>query len=99
MSAKKLVSAISVLGMVFLLSFSAYSQGTTTRITGNVTDSSGAAIPGAAVTLIDEATNAQLRATTSNNGSYVFDLIQPGTYTLKVEKDGFRGFQSTRNSV
>lgn len=99
MSIKRLFSAFSILTLVGFLALTVAAQGTTTRITGNVTDSSGAAVPGAAVTLIDEATNAQLRTTTSSSGSYVFDLIQPGTYTVKVEKEGFKGFQSTKNSV
>jgi hypothetical protein len=99
MSVKKFVSAVSILGIVFLLSFSAFSQGTTTRITGTVTDSSGAAVPGASVTLTDEATNVSIKTTTSNSGNYLFDLIQPGTYTVRVEKEGFKTFQSTRNSV
>lgn len=99
MFARKLVSAFSILGIVFLLGISAYSQGTTTRITGNVTDSSGAAVPGATVTLTDAATNVSLRTTTNDGGSYTFDLIQPATYTVRIEKDGFKSFLSTKNTV
>jgi hypothetical protein len=68
----------------------AFAQGTTSRVTGTALDPSGAAVPGAAVTLTNEATQATLNTQTSDSGTYVFDLIQVGTYTVTVEKQGFK---------
>lgn len=60
------------------------------EITGRVTDQTGAAVPGAAITVINVA-NSQTRATVSNEqGYYVLPLLQPGTYNIKLEKTGFK---------
>ncbi|MBX3294284.1 MAG: carboxypeptidase regulatory-like domain-containing protein [Acidobacteria bacterium] len=77
----------------------ASAQGTTTRFTGTVTDASGAAVAGATVTLTNESTNISLSTTTSASGGYVFDLIQPGTYTISVEREGFKRYVSRNNSA
>src|SRR5439155_24069806 len=54
----------------------------TASITGTALDRSGAAVPGAAVTLSDP-TRALIRNfTTQADGRYVFTLVPPGTYTL-----------------
>jgi len=90
MSIKRLFSSISLLVVSFLLVCSVFGQGTTSRITGTVTDNNGAAVPGASVTLTNPTTNTSLTATTSDNGVYLFDLIAPGTYTLTIEKAGFK---------
>ncbi|MGD9564261.1 MAG: TonB-dependent receptor [Pyrinomonadaceae bacterium] len=87
--------------LAFLMSFgqSVSAQGTTTRVTGTVTDSSGASIGGATVTLTNEGTRSSLTTVSTTEGRYVFDLIQPGTYSVAVEKDGFKRFLSTNNAV
>ena len=72
-------------------------QGTTSRITGIVNDASGSAVVGATVTINREGTGTFLTAQTSSDGSYVFDLIQPGTYTVTIEKQGFKKMVSTNN--
>lgn len=90
-----------VVVLTFIAAFSMLStaQGTTSRITGVVTDSAGAAVAGATVTLKQEGTGATLTMQTSDSGTYVFDLIQPGTYEVAVEKTGFKKFVSTNNSA
>lgn len=93
--------AIALVLLAVLLSFghSAYGQGTTSRVTGVVTDASGAAVTAATVTLTNDGTGVSLTAETSGDGQYVFDLIRAGTYTVSVEKSGFKKFVSTRNTV
>jgi len=63
------------------------------QITGSVnvrvTDVSGAALSGAVVSLNRIATGEKKIGTSGNDGSYTFDLIQPGEYTVRVEHDGF----------
>ena len=59
-------------------------------ITGTVTDSSGAAIPGATVTVTNTATSGTRNTTTNAEGLYTFPALPPGTYELKVELQGFK---------
>ncbi|HVF58154.1 MAG TPA: TonB-dependent receptor [Pyrinomonadaceae bacterium] len=74
-------------------------QGTASRLTGTVTDSSGAVVAGAAVTLTNEATQVSFTTETTESGTYVFDSIQIGIYSVAVEKAGFKKFVSTGNKV
>jgi len=87
---KRLFSSIAAALLAVVFVASAFGQGTTSRITGTVTDNNGAAVPGALVTLSNPSTNSSLTATTSDNGVFLFDLINPGTYTVTVEKEGFK---------
>jgi hypothetical protein len=57
---------------------------------GRVTDPSGAVLPGATVTVIDEATRATRTATSDANGDYVVRGVAPGRLTLTAEAVGFR---------
>ena len=91
-----------VFGLMLLIALglsSSFAQGTTSRVTGRVVDASGAAIPGAAVTLTNETTNISLSTQTGSSGEYLFDLIQPGNYTVTVEKEGFKKHITSRNNV
>lgn len=97
MSIKRLFSAFSLFALTALLTTSTLSQGTTSRVTGTVLDNNGAAVSGATVTLTNEGTNTSLTTETSDSGSYVFDLVQPGIYTVSVEKQGFKKLVSSRN--
>ena len=57
---------------------------------GTVTDSSGAVVPGATVTVTNDATGVVTKTATTTAGTYsVTDLI-PGTYTVRVEVTGFQ---------
>lgn len=88
--------------VAFLLAASAtlvFAQGTTSRITGVVSDKNGAAVAGATVTLMNEGSGISLTTETSESGTYTFDLIQVGGYTVTVEKQGFKKFQSAHNLV
>lgn len=62
-------------------------------INGAVTDTSGAAIAGAAVTLTNPATNEVLKVTTNGAGDFSFPELSVGIYKLTVSANGF----STRN--
>ena len=84
---------------MFAFSGLLFAQGTNSRITGAVTDSSGAVVSGATVTLTNEGTNSSQKTQTGDSGNYIFDLIQPGNYQITVEKQGFKKFISNRNSA
>ncbi len=58
------------------------------RVTGTVTDQSGAVVNGATVTLTNNATGVTATQMTAN-GVYAFAAVQPGTYTLRIESTGF----------
>src|SRR5437773_2865595 len=86
--------------IIFLVStVSAAAQGTTSRVLGVVTDQTGAIVPGATVTLTNEATGVSFNTTTTGAGTYAFEAIQVGTYSLTVELQGFKKFVSTGNAV
>ncbi|PYX33727.1 MAG: hypothetical protein DMG80_05010 [Acidobacteria bacterium] len=86
---------------LFLLLFAAMlsSAQTTSRVTGVVRDASGALISGAQVTLTDEATKVAFTGETTSAGTYVFDAVKPGTYTVRIAKAGFKTFESNGNVV
>jgi hypothetical protein len=64
-------------------------------ITGNVTDSSGAVINGANVTVLNTGTNASRGVTTNGEGIYLIQNLQPGAYTISVEAAGFGPYKVT----
>jgi hypothetical protein len=59
-------------------------------IAGIVSDSSGAAVPNAKVTITEVATNLNYTVTTNSDGEYVRPALKPGTYTVIAEAQGFR---------
>src|SRR5690606_30696486 len=63
---------------------------TTTAITGTVTDTTGAVLPGVEVTVTDQETGAVRRAVTNDLGYYVFQSLRPGTYTISASLAGFK---------
>src|SRR5258706_2606975 len=76
----------------FLLSLHPGFAQTLGSIGGEVRDSSGAAIAGAAVIATNAGTNAARTAITNDAGGYSFPSLPPGTYSVKVEKPGFKSF-------
>ena len=66
---------------------------TTGGLTGTVTDSTGAAVPSATVTLVSLATNQTQTTTTDANGGYVFSLLPTGSYGLNFSARGFKTSQ------
>ena len=66
------------------------------EITGKIADSSGAAAPDAIVSATNLSTNAVRRTVSTLTGDYGFPSLAPGTYTVRVEKAGFK-VDETRN--
>ncbi len=64
-------------------------------LSGEARDSSGAVVPGVRITLTNVATNASRQTLTNEAGLYNFPAVQPGIYTLRAEKEGFRTFVRT----
>ena len=81
---------------VFVSSFqffwppAASSQGeTTSAIVGQVSDASGAGVPGATVTVTNKETGLKRTAKTDESGRFNFPQLKPDTYSVKVEAQGF----------
>ena len=90
-------SAFIVAFLILSLSaIGAYGQATS-RVTGTVQDASAAFVSNAAVTLTNEATNVSVATKTTSSGTYVFDGIVPGTYTVKIVAGGFMTFVTKGN--
>jgi hypothetical protein len=59
-------------------------------LTGAITDSTGAAVPGASVVVISQETNARRDVQTNDAGLYRVPFLLPGIYRLEVQKEGFK---------
>jgi hypothetical protein len=66
----------------------------TADIVGRVTDNTGGVLPGATVTVENTGTRDVRTAVTSDTGDYVFTLLPIGTYTVRIELQGFSAFSS-----
>ena len=86
---------LSLLSLIVLLCFSAIAsaQTITGSISGAVTDSNGGFIPGATVTLVGEKTGQSRTATTDSDGRFNFAALQPGSFVIKVEREGFQTYE------
>src|SRR5689334_1098831 len=73
----------------------AFGQNNNGRISGTITDNSGAAIAGAAVTVVNSATGAAIKAVTDSQGFYSVPQLPVGTFNVTVEIPGFRKAERT----
>ena len=89
---RQIPSAISTL---LLLCGMALSQTLDTGILGTVTDPTGAAVAGAAVTITQTATGVKRNSVTAADGKYEVRYLVPGEYTVQVTASGFRAAQAT----
>src|ERR1051326_1035941 len=86
--------------LMFTLSAMGYAQNTSGSITGVVQDASGAVIPGATVTLINQEQAQTARTTITNEaGVYLFSALPAATYTVTVELPGFKTYKKTDNKL
>src|ERR1041385_4666270 len=74
-------------------------QATTGSLRGTVVDASGAVVPGANVTVKNEATGSETKATTNSQGTYEVANLAPGTYTVTVEASNFKRSVGTAVTV
>src|SRR2546425_7295862 len=79
-----------LLALIALAATLALAQTTSASLSGRVQDQQGAAIPGATVKAIDTRTNHEFETVTSDDGTFFFPTLQPGTYTVTVELPGFK---------
>jgi len=85
-----LKTAIIALLLTFVSAVALQAQTATGEVNGTVTDPNGAAVPGAMVKLINQATKGETEATTNQSGYFTFVNLKPASYTLMVETKGFK---------
>ena len=90
-----------VKAMTLILVFGALAYGQTSfgRISGTVSDASGAAVPNATVTVSDPSTNFTRSVTTDESGYYTVTNIPVGTYSVQVEMANFKKALRSNNVV
>ena len=69
------------------------------RVQGSVVDQSRGALPGATITLRNDATGVAVTRPTNQDGRYVFDFVDPGTYTVIAELQGFKSVEQKNVAV
>src|ERR1044072_1294885 len=91
---------MQICGALLITAFACFSvcgQTVNGRINGPVSDSSGAVVPNAAVTITNTSTNATRTAVTDDSGFYTVTNLPVGTYTVTVERNGFKKANQTGN--
>ncbi|MDW5267716.1 MULTISPECIES: TonB-dependent receptor [Acidobacteriaceae] len=86
---KSIVKYLSIWALSFVICSLAFAQSTTSNLTGIVTDQSGAVIVGAQVNVENVDVGKHSRLETNAEGRYNAAALQPGRYTVKVEKPGY----------
>jgi len=83
------VTMVLFLGLVLAgrVEFAQTPNGT---LSGDVTDSEGALVPGANIHVIGEQTGVEKQFTTTSAGHYIFSDLLPGTYRVEVSQSGFK---------
>ncbi|HZQ50549.1 MAG TPA: TonB-dependent receptor [Bryobacteraceae bacterium] len=90
-SRSPIIAAISALSIVLLLSATTLrAQQTTADILGTVTDTSGAVLPGARITVHNLDTGADYTAVSNPSGEYIVTLLPVGHYSIRVVASGFK---------
>src|SRR5579864_1346776 len=82
--------ALRLVVLSLLFAVCIFAQRDLGTITGTITDAQGAAVPNAAVTIVEDATGLSYTTTTGLSGEYIRPLLKPGTYTVTVQAQGFR---------
>src|SRR3954447_6955129 len=81
-----------ILALLFVCSLRILSAQSTASITGTITDSSGAIVPGATVTLVNSETRATVLGKSNDSGIYLVSFLSPGNYSFSVESPSFRRY-------
>ena len=79
--------------LLFLVSSVALAQGERGTITGLATDASGAAVVGARIEIVNNATNLTLETVSNEIGNYRIIAVPIGMYTLRAELEGFQAYE------
>ena len=92
-------SLCAVLSIVFLFPTHGFAQSDVGTISGFVRDQSGAEVPNAKVTILDESTGESHTATSDSQGHYTITNLRPAVYSMTVEAQNFKKFSSAHNKL
>src|SRR3954447_26887514 len=76
--------------LALIASLPAFSQAITAKVSGTVSDPSGAVVPNASVTIHNQQTSQARVGKTDAGGGYEFTFLPIGSYSLSVEAAGFQ---------
>ena len=83
---------LAIAAVTLILTPASVAQVVSATLTGTVSDSSGASVPGAAVTATETNTGVSRSTQTSAEGVYSLPFLSPGTYKVDIVKEGFKKF-------
>ena len=78
------------INFLLVLVVSGAAQSITGTISGTITDPNGGVIPGATITLTNDQIGDSRVVTTTDDGRFTFAAVRPGSYTLRIERQGFQ---------
>lgn len=90
---KSALRAFALAMLVVLMSGHSWAQTERGGITGRVTDASGGILPDTTITIRNEATGVVQTVTTNSDGAYSIQNLNPGSYTVTVDRTGFKKAQ------
>lgn len=99
LSKRGFLTVIGILSLAMFIALPAAWAATTGTIEGTVTDPSGAAVPGASVTVLNAATGYTQTVQSDSTGRFVIADLTPGNYTVTVQKSGFEKIVETNVPV
>ena len=97
--ARRSTEMLVLASILLLTAVAAMSQATTGSLKGTVTDTNGALVAGATVTIKNQATGSVATSSASGDGAFEATNLLPGAYTVTVEASGFKRSVSTGVNV
>ena len=92
-------SLCAVLSIVFLFPAHGFAQSDVGTISGFIRDQSGAEVPNAKVTILNESTGESHTVTSDSQGHYTITNLRPAVYSMTVEAQNFKKFASAHNKL
>src|SRR5258705_1931838 len=87
---RRVIFCCSLIALLFALLLPAEGQSTAGRLLGRVSDTTGAVVSGANVTLVNEATGVSRETKSNDSGDYTFIEVVPGNYRVEYALEGFK---------
>ncbi|MHB8411504.1 MAG: carboxypeptidase-like regulatory domain-containing protein [Candidatus Acidiferrales bacterium] len=84
-----LVAFLAAIALAMTSTIAWAQSASTGTVAGTVTDNTNAIVPGATVTITQKATSTSRTTTTNGEGHYILVNVEPGTYDIKITKEGF----------
>lgn len=91
--------ALACLVAILVLQFPASAQVSSGNVNGTVLDTTGAVVPHASVTLINQGNNEERASVSNGQGFFSFAAVLPGTYSLRIDAPGFNAWEEKDISV